>query len=120
MTEGTLETAVDILSRLVAFDTVSDRSNLACIDFIAARLAAQGVEIWRAPNRDRDKAALLALIGPKVEGGIVLSGHTDVVPVADQPWSGDPFVLRHSGSRLVGRGTCDMKGYLACALAAVG
>ena len=108
-----------ILQRLVAFDTVSDRSNLALIDDVEAYLHALGVPTWRAPNAAGDKAALMASVGPMVPGGAALSGHTDVVPVAGQAWSGDPFVLREANGRLYGRGACDMKGFDAVALAMV-
>ncbi len=80
--------------------------------------AGSGFEPRIAPNAAGDKAALLVTIGPEVDGGIVLSGHTDVVPVEGQPWTGDPFVLREADGRLYGRGACDMKGFAACALAA--
>src|ERR1700678_2829364 len=82
-----------ILARLVAFDSVSDRSNLPLVDFVEEYLRELGVATRRAPNAGGDKAALWATIGPDVDGGIVLSGHTDVVPTAGQPWSGDPFPL---------------------------
>jgi acetylornithine deacetylase len=106
-----------ILQRLIAFDTVSDRSNLALVDYVEGYLHALGAPSWRAPNAAGDKAALLATVGPMVPGGVVLSGHTDVVPVAGQNWSGDPFVLREIDGRLYGRGACDMKGFGAAALA---
>ena len=118
MDDALLRRAQELLAALIAFDTVSDRSNLACIDFIEDTLKLAGARTWRAPNAAGDKAALLAMFGPPVEGGVVLSGHTDVVPVVGQAWSGDPFALRRVGDRLVGRGACDMKGFLAGALAA--
>ena len=108
-----------ILERLVGFATVSDRSNLALIDYVADYLGKLGVTVWRAPNAARDKAALMATIGPPVEGGVVLSGHTDVVPVEGQAWSGNPFALREADGRLYGRGACDMKGFDAVVLAMV-
>jgi len=111
--------AIALLERLVAFDTESDKSNLPLIDFVEDWLRRRGVEVSRAPNRAGDKAALLATIGPSADGGIVLSGHTDVVPVAGQKWTGDPFALRAEGERLYGRGACDMKGFDAIALAMV-
>ena len=113
-----LTSAKALLERLVAFPTVSDRSNLELIAFVADYLRGLGVEPRIAPNAAGDKAALLATFGPEVDGGIVLSGHTDVVPVEGQPWSGDPFALREIDGRLYGRGACDMKGFAACALAA--
>lgn len=107
------------LARLVAFDTTSRNSNLALIEWVEALFAAQGVATARVPNAAGDKTNLVATIGPLVEGGIVLSGHTDVVPVDGQAWSTDPWTLNARDGRLYGRGTCDMKGFLACALAAL-
>ncbi|CBV43074.1 acetylornithine deacetylase [Halomonas elongata] len=113
-------TAVEILERLVGFATVSRDSNLALIEWVEAWLDDHDVEHWRIESDDGGKANLLARIGPAVEGGVVLSGHTDVVPVVGQPWSSDPFVLRDGNDgRLYGRGTCDMKGFIACVLAEV-
>jgi acetylornithine deacetylase len=119
VSETILADAIGLLERLVAFDSESDKSNLPLIDFVEAHLAERGVDVLRAPNRTGDKAALLATIGPKVEGGIVLSGHTDVVPVVDQGWTGDPFKLRRQDGRLFARGACDMKGFDAIALAMI-
>jgi acetylornithine deacetylase len=119
MSDERLARAKALLSRLVAFDSVSDASNLPIIDFVQAYLAAQGVAARRAPNASGDKAAIFATIGPRVDAGIVLSGHTDVVPVDGQPWSSDPFALRETSGRLYGRGACDMKGFDACVLAMV-
>jgi acetylornithine deacetylase len=110
--------AIDILGTLVAFDTTSRLSNLALIEWVEAYLSDLGVASRRVPNPDGTKSNLLASIGPAGPGGVVLSGHTDVVPVDGQPWSSDPFVLTARGGRLYGRGTCDMKGFLALALAA--
>ena len=112
-------TAAALLARLVAFDTVSARSNLALIDWVAAYLRGCGVNPIVLPNAERTKANLYATIGPKVPGGIVLSGHTDVVPVAGQAWDSDPFTLIERDGRLYGRGTADMKGFIAIALALV-
>jgi acetylornithine deacetylase len=111
--------ALDILARLVAFDTTSRLSNLALVEWVEAYLAGHGVAARRVPNADGSKTNLLATVGPAVEGGVVLSGHTDVVPVDGQPWSSDPFAVVARDGRLYGRGTCDMKGFLALALAAV-
>lgn len=110
--------AVDILATLVAFDTTSRLSNLALIEWVEAYLSNLGIASRRVPNHDGTKSNLLASIGPAVPGGVVLSGHTDVVPVDGQPWTSDPFVLTPRDGRLYGRGTCDMKGFLALALAA--
>ncbi len=111
-------TAAEMLERLVGFATVSRDSNLELIAFVEGYLDEHGVEHWRVESDDGKKANLLARIGPAVEGGVVLSGHTDVVPVDGQPWSTDPFTLVDKGDgKLYGRGTCDMKGFIACALA---
>jgi acetylornithine deacetylase len=112
-------TALDLLARLVAFDTESDKSNLPLIAFVESYLAGLGVACVRIPNAAGDKAALFATIGPTDRGGVVLSGHTDVVPVAGQAWTSDPFRLRISDDRAYGRGAVDMKGFLAICLAAV-
>ncbi len=111
--------ARNILDRLVAFPTVSRDSNLDLIDWVEEYLADHGVTAHRVPDATGTKAALYASIGPEVAGGVVLSGHTDVVPVAGQAWSSDPFTVTERNGRLYGRGTCDMKGFDALALAAV-
>lgn len=110
--------ATDILARLVAFDTTSRDSNLALIDHVETMLADLGVASHRVMNGEGTKANLYATLGPSLPGGVVLSGHTDVVPVDGQAWTSDPFVLTRRGDRLYGRGTCDMKGFIALALAA--
>lgn len=112
-------TPIEMLEKLVAFPTVSRDSNIALIDFVADYLAGHGVESHRVPSADGTKQNLYAVVGPNAEGGVVLSGHTDVVPVDGQDWTTDPFVLTEKDSRLYGRGSCDMKGFLAIALAAV-
>jgi acetylornithine deacetylase len=109
-----------LLARLVAFDTTSERSNLALIAFVREYLAGHGIEAQLVPAPDgQPNAGLYATIGPAGEGGIGLSGHTDCVPVAGQSWQSDPFGLIERQGRLYGRGTADMKGFLACALASV-
>ncbi|AHE53448.1 acetylornithine deacetylase [Sphingomonas sanxanigenens] len=110
--------ATALLADLVGFDTTSRHSNLALIGYVETKLAALGIASTRVADATGAKANLFALIGPAEEGGVVLSGHTDVVPVAGQDWSSDPFALTRRGERLFGRGTCDMKGFLALALAA--
>lgn len=107
------------LARLVAHDTTSRRSNLALIAEVEAHLDAHGVPHQRVPSPDGTRAGLIARIGPAVEGGVVLSAHTDCVPVEGQPWTRDPFTLHRDGQRFIGRGTTDMKGFLAAVLAAV-
>ena len=114
-----LDRARDILSTLVGFDTTSRLSNLALIEWVEAYLDSHGVTHRRVANAEGTKANLLASIGPAIEGGVVLSGHTDVVPVDGQAWTSDPFSVVERDGRLYGRGTCDMKGFLALALAAV-
>jgi acetylornithine deacetylase len=109
---------LEILSALVAFDSVSHRSNLPVIDWIEGRLAPLGFAFERVPSPEGDKANLLATIGPAEVPGYILSGHTDVVPVEGQAWTSDPFRLRIADGRAYGRGACDMKGYLAVCLAA--
>jgi len=109
---------VALLATLVGFDTVSDRSNLPLIDWAEAYCRRHGAAVERVPDATGRKAALLVSLGPfATRPGYVLSGHSDVVPVEGQPWSSDPFVLREAGGRLYGRGTSDMKGFLAVCLA---
>jgi acetylornithine deacetylase len=110
---------VELLRTLVAFDTTSHRSNLALIRWIATYLGAHGIEARLVHSDDGAKANLLATIGPCVAGGIVLSGHTDVVPVDGQDWHSDPFTLTEREGRFHGRGAADMKGFIAACLAAV-
>ena len=111
--------SIEILEKLVSFPTVSKDSNLKLIEFVDGYLSEHGISSTRVPNKKGTKANLYATIGPMEEGGIILSGHTDVVPVEGQPWDTDPFVLTEKGERLYGRGTCDMKAYAAIALALV-
>jgi acetylornithine deacetylase len=115
----TTSSAVDLLARLVAFDTTSRNSNLALIDFIADWLTRHGVPFRLSHNEDSSKANIHARIGPDVPGGVALSGHVDTVPVDGQAWTGDPFTLRRQGERLLARGACDMKGFVAVCLALV-
>ncbi len=116
----TLERATDLLARLVAFPSVSSSPNLPLIEWAAAELRTYGIEAEILPSPDQEgKANLIATIGPQKEGGVVLSGHTDVVPITDQAWESDPFRLTEKDGKLYGRGTCDMKGFLASVLAVV-
>ena len=110
---------VAILRDLTAFDTTSRLSNRPLLDYAVDILRHNGIEPLLIWNEDRSKANLWATIGPDIPGGIILSGHTDTVPVDGQEWSSDPFRMDERGGRLYGRGTCDMKGFLACVLAAV-
>lgn len=116
---STHDSALAILERLVAFDTESTKTNLPLIDWVVHHCEGRGITCSLAPNQDGSKAALVATVGPMVDGGLVLSGHTDVVPVAGQAWTGDPFAVRREGTRFYGRGTCDMKGFDAVALAMI-
>jgi len=112
-----LETTKQILSDLIAFPTVSVDSNLDMIAYLAARLKDCGAKVEIFHDETGKKANLFATLGPEVDGGIVLSGHSDVVPVTDQDWTSDPFVMEERDGRLYGRGTCDMKGFIAATVA---
>jgi len=114
---STTERSVELLGRLVGFDTTSHRSNLPLIHFVRDHLAALGVDSEIIHDDRGDKAALYATLGPAGRGGVALSGHTDVVPVTGQAWSSDPFTLTERDGRLFGRGAADMKGFIATALA---
>ncbi|MFQ5954389.1 MAG: acetylornithine deacetylase [Kiloniellales bacterium] len=116
---GEQVTPVEMIRRLVAFDTVSSESNLALIDHVAEFLAGHGIDCRRTYDETGRKANLFATIGPERPGGVVLSGHTDVVPVAGQDWETDPFTLSQRDGRLYGRGAADMKSFIALALAMV-
>jgi acetylornithine deacetylase len=105
-----------LLERLVGFPTVSQGSNLDLIDWLEGYLSSHGIRSHRHWNDDRTKAALFAHVGPWVEGAVVLSGHSDVVPVEGQSWTSDPWTVTERDGRLYGRGTCDMKGYVALAV----
>ena len=109
----------ELLEKLVGFDTTSTRSNLPLIEFVRDYLEGHGVASTLFFSPERDKANLFATIGPREDGGIALSGHTDCVPVADQDWTSDPFTLTERDGRLYGRGSADMKGFIACCLAKV-
>ncbi|TCS42348.1 acetylornithine deacetylase [Reinekea marinisedimentorum] len=108
-----------ILGQLLAFDTVSRHSNLALIEFIQGYLSDLGIEATLIFNDEGSKANLYARLGPEVDGGVLLSGHTDVVPVDGQAWRVPPFQLTESDGRCYGRGSADMKGFLACVLESV-
>jgi acetylornithine deacetylase len=114
-----MNSSVSILRQLVSFDTTSRNSNLQLIEWVADFLNARGARVELVFNATRDKANLLASIGPERQGGVVLSGHTDVVPVDGQDWSSDPFALVERDGRLYGRGSSDMKGFIASSLAAL-
>ncbi|TWI31258.1 acetylornithine deacetylase [Paracoccus sulfuroxidans] len=107
---------VALLERLVGFPSISRDSNLPLVGFLESHLAGLGIASTRVPSPCGEKASLYASIGPGVPGGVILSGHTDVVPVEGQDWHSDPWRLTHRDGRLIGRGTCDMKGFLAVVL----
>ncbi|HJS32909.1 MAG TPA: acetylornithine deacetylase [Alphaproteobacteria bacterium] len=109
--------SLDMIRRLIAFDTTSRDSNLALIEFVRDYLADLGVASELFFDESGTKANLFATLGPSGDGGIILSGHTDVVPVDGQDWSSDPFAVVERNGRLYGRGTCDMKSFIAVALA---
>ncbi len=111
--------AREMMEKLISFPSVSNVSNLPIIDFIEEYLNSHGVECHRVYNPAGDKANLYANAGPAVDGGVILSGHTDVVPVVGQDWDTDPFKVVEKDGKLYGRGTCDMKGFDAIALTAV-
>jgi acetylornithine deacetylase len=108
---------LDDLRALVAFPTVSGTSNLALLDWLGAELVGRGAHVTVHPGSVPERANLVARFGPDVPGGLVLSGHTDVVPPGEG-WSNDPWTATVVGDRVVGRGTADMKGFFAATLAA--
>lgn len=111
--------AVTVLERLVGFESISARPNLELVGYVRDYLAARGVDAHLSYDDTGNRANLHATIGPAVDGGVVLNGHTDVVPVEGQVWTSDPFRLVERDGRLYGRGAVDMKGFLACMLASV-
>ena len=115
----TTYTPKDMIAKLVAFDTTSSKSNLDLIEFVRTYFESYGATCDVVPNEDGSKANLYATLGPMEPGGIVLSGHTDVVPVEGQTWHTDPFQVTEKDGRLYGRGTTDMKSFSAIALALV-
>ena len=107
----------EILAKLVGFAVLGGESNLSIIHWIQEYLESYGLTPRLVPNEEGNKKALHCRIGPAVDGGVILSGHTDVVPVKGQPWDTDPFKLVDKGDgKLYARGSCDMKGFLACCL----
>lgn len=107
---------LELMTRLVGFPTVSRDSNLPLVDWLEDYLTGHGITCHRFYNEQADKAALMAHVGPEVDGGVVLSGHTDVVPVDGQDWTSDPFTVVERNGCYFGRGTCDMKGFDALAI----
>ena len=116
---GEVFTAQEMLARLVGFDTTSRDGNIPLIEFVESYLDGWDIPYFRVDYEAGKKTNLFASIGPDIAGGIVLSGHTDVVPVDGQKWESNPFELVERDARLFGRGTCDMKGFIAVALALV-
>lgn len=112
-------TSEELLKILVSFNTISALSNIEMIDFIRDYINGYGIETNIEFNPEGSKADLIATFGPKIEGGVVISGHTDVVPVEGQNWVSDPFTVVNKNNKLYGRGTCDMKGFLSVALSHV-
>ena len=110
--------SVEILERLISFPTVSRDSNLDLISYVSDFLEERGIRTHRVFNDEHSKANLFASVGPAGKSGVMLSGHTDVVPVDGQDWSVDPFCMSFRGGRFYGRGTADMKGFVACAMRA--
>lgn len=110
---------IGLLGELVSFESISLRPNLDIVAHIRAYLASHGIESTLSYGEDGERANLFATLGPEIDGGVVLSGHVDVVPVEGQVWNTPPFTVVHRDDRLYGRGTVDMKGFLACVLAAV-
>jgi acetylornithine deacetylase len=112
-------TTVALLAKLVAFDTTSRHSNLPLIEAVAGYLDGLGVPYRLSHDETGEKANIHAIVGTPGPGGLALSGHVDTVPVDGQCWASDPFTLRAEGGRLYGRGTADMKGFVAACLAAI-
>src|ERR1700744_531882 len=115
-----MSAALDLTKTLISFDTTSRGSNLALIDFAQELLEKAGARCRRSYDASGKKANLFATMGPDGDGGYVLSGHTDVVPVDGQAWSSDPFKAEVRDGLLYGRGACDMKGFVATALSLAG
>lgn len=109
----------EILASLVAFPSVVGTANGSIVDWICQYCQAAGADVSIHPGPEGDRSNLFATIGPRAGRGFILSGHMDVVPAGEPEWTSDPFALRRDGARLHGRGTSDMKGFLACALAAL-
>ena len=112
-----LRDTLDILDRLISFPSVTGEGNLELAGFLANRLSECGAQVRMQLHPDGHQANLFATIGPETDGGIVLSGHTDVVPADPSEWISDPYVLSERDGRLYGRGSCDMKGFIAAAMA---
>lgn len=114
-----MDDVLDLLARLVAIDTTSRTSNLPLLDVVEEHVDGRAAQAFRVPDATGEKANLVVRFGPDAPGGVVLSAHTDCVPVDGQAWTTDPFILTRHDDRVVGRGAVDMKGFLACCLATV-
>ena len=119
MSDPLHQSALAIFEALIGFDTTSRHSNLELIAWVEDYLRGHDISSTRVTSADGGKANLFATAGPMCAGGVILSGHSDVVPVDGQDWRSDPFALTRRGDRYFGRGTCDMKGFIALALAAM-
>ncbi len=117
--QNTTMTSTEILQKLVSFPVLGGMSNLSILEWIKDYLKQHDIDFTLVPNKEQTKASLHCRIGPAVDGGVILSGHMDVVPVEGQDWETDPFLLIEQGDRLYARGSCDMKGFIACCLAAL-
>ena len=115
----TLENTIGILEKLVSFDSIPGRPTHGIVGYIQDYLSGLGVESTLSYDEAGERANVFATIGPQIDGGVVLNGHTDVVPVEGQKWNSDPFELVRDGENLHGRGSVDMKGFLACVLGSV-
>ena len=102
---------IQILKDLVSYDVLGGQSNLPIMDYIIRFLNERDIEYHLVPNKELNKTSLFCRIGPSAEGGMILSGHTDVVPVEGQDWHTEPFTLTEKDNKLYGRGSCDMKGF---------
>ena len=111
-----LDRTIELLTELIAFDTVGEVGVTNCMDYLAEVLHASGGEVMRVSTPGSTAQGLHIRFGPDRAGGLALSGHVDVVGVDGQTWTGDPFVLRRNGEKLIGRGAVDMKGFLACSM----
>jgi acetylornithine deacetylase len=119
MTNPSTKKTIETLTTLVGFDTVSYNSNKALIDWAANKIEAAGGEVFVQEGDEAGKANLYATIGPRDTAGLMLSGHSDVVPVTGQNWTSDPFALTDRNGRLLGRGSADMKGFIACIIESI-
>ena len=117
--ENKLNETISILEKLVSFPTISGTSTREINKFIEEYLSQHGLEPVLSYDEDGERSNIFVTIGPKIDGGVLFNGHTDVVPVEGQKWSTDPFNLTRINDRLYGRGAVDMKGFLACALASL-